>query len=297
MTLAVLVPLGLKISISLLVFSVGLGTAPGELMYLIRHPGRMTRALLAMNLVMPVIAVLAAKLVPMERSVAITLVALSLSPVPPMLPRKMLKAGGGHAYVASLLFTSAALSVIWIPLACAVIDKMFPADLSVPPLAVAPVVAISVVGPMIAGVAIRLLSEPLADWLIKPASIMATALLALTGLVVVMKMAPLIAGQIGDGLVIILGAFVILGLLVGHLVGGPDPADRTVLALATATRHPGIAIAIAHINFPTEQAVPAAVVIYLVVSAVLSLPYLAWRKNRSGTGDPAIRRQHGQVRP
>jgi len=61
-----------------------------------------------------------------------------------------------------------------------------------------------------------------------------------------------------------------------------------VLALATATRHPGIAIAIAiaHINFPNEQAVPAAVVIYLVVSAVLSVPYLAWRKNSSRVGDP-----------
>lgn len=59
-----------------------------------------------------------------------------------------------------------------------------------------------------------------------------------------------------------------------------------MLALATATRHPGIAIAIAHINFPNEQAVPAAVVIYLVVSAVLSVPYLAWRKNSSRVGDP-----------
>jgi len=279
MTLAGLVLLGLKASIGLLVFSIGLGTAPGELMYLVRHPGRMVRALLAMSLVMPIIALLAVKLLPMEKSVAITLVALSLSPVPPMLPRKMLRAGGGHAYVAALLFTSAALSVVWIPLASAVVDGIFPADLSVPPLAVAPVVVVSVVGPMIAGVAVRLLSEPLADWLIKPASILATALLAVTGLVVVVKMAPLIASQIGDGLVVTLAVFVILGLLVGHLVGGPDPADRTVLALATATRHPGIAIAIAHINFPSEQAVPAAVVIYLVVSAILSLPYLAWRKN------------------
>ena len=114
MTLAGLVLLGLKASIGLLVFSIGLGTAPGELMYLVRHPGRMVRALLAMSLVMPIIALLAVKLLPMEKSVAITLVALSLSPVPPMLPRKMLKAGGGHAYVAALLFTSAALSVVWI---------------------------------------------------------------------------------------------------------------------------------------------------------------------------------------
>ena len=296
MTLAVLVPLGLKISITLLVFSIGLGTAPGELIYLVRHPGRMTRALVAMNLVMPVIAVLAIKLFPMEKSVAITLAALSLSPVPPMLPRKMLKAGGGHAYVASLLFTAALLSLVWIPLVCAVLDWLSPASLGVPPLAVAPVVMVSVVAPMIAGVVVRLLSARLADGLVKPASILATGLLVLTGAIILAKMAPLIAAQIGDGLILILAAFVILGLLVGHMVGGPDPADRTVLALATATRHPGIAIAIAHINFPDERAVPAAVVIYLVVSGLLSLPYLAWRKRSSGEEAVEIRRQHGAAR-
>ena len=283
MSFAELVLLALKVSIALLVFSVGLGTKPTELTYLVRHPGRMARALLAMNLVMPVIAVLAVKLVALDRSVAITVIALSLSPVPPILPRKMLKAGGDHAYVAALLVTAAIVAVVWIPLACAVLDRIFPATIGVSPLAIAPVVMISVVGPMIAGVAVRLLSEALADRLIKPASILATALLVLGSLLIAVKMAPQIEAQIGDGLLIALVGFVVVGLAVGHLVGGPAPSDRTMLALATAARHPGIAITIAHIDFPGERAVPAAVLLYLVVCAVLTFPYLAWRKREAAS--------------
>ena len=39
------------------------------------------------------------------------------------------------------------------------------------------------------------------------------------------------------------------------LARGPDPEDRVVLALSTASRHPGVALAIATANFPQETSV------------------------------------------
>ena len=36
----------------------------------------------------------------------------------------------------------------------------------------------------------------------------------------------------------------ICGLAVGHFLGGPDEDDRTVLAFATVSRHPGVAMAV-----------------------------------------------------
>jgi bile acid:Na+ symporter, BASS family len=74
--------------------------------------------------------------------------------------------------------------------------------------------------------------------------------------------------------------FVLIGLAAGHLLGGPDPDDRTVLALSTATRHPGVAIAIANANFPGGKLAVAAVLLYVLVSAVVSIPYLNWIKRR-----------------
>ena len=67
-----------------------------------------------------------------------------------------------------------------------------------------------------------------------------------------------------------------VGLAAGHLLGGPDPENRTVLALSTAPRHPGVAIALAAATFPDQKLAPAAVLRYLLVSAVATKFYLVW---------------------
>jgi BASS family bile acid:Na+ symporter len=107
---------------------------------------------------------------------------------------------------------------------------------------------------------------------------------------------PTIVSLTGDGTIIALATFVLVGLAVGHLLGGPDPEDRSVLALSTASRHPGVALAIAHATFPEQQLVLAAVLLYLLVSALVPMPYLAWNRRRHADGLPA-RRGADKARP
>jgi BASS family bile acid:Na+ symporter len=83
---------------------------------------------------------------------------------------------------------------------------------------------------------------------------------------------------LGDGTLLAIVLFLVLGLLAGHLLGGPTPGDRSVLALATASRHPGVALVIAQLAFPTEKAVLAALLLYLVAGMIVTLPYVRWRK-------------------
>ena len=278
MTLVQLVPLILKISIALLVFSVGLGATPRDLTMLVRRPGKLINSLVAMNLVMMAVALAIALLFPLHRSVKIMLVALALSPVPPMLPRRLVKAGGGHDYVMSLLFCASVFAIFWIPFAGAVLDRMFPADISIPPGPVIGVLGITVLGPTLAGVIVRRFAPSLAERIAAPISKVATILLVAAAGLMLAKAAPAMLAQIGDGTLLAIAAFTILGLIVGHLMGGPSPGDRGVLALATACRHPAMAMTIAHLTFPAEKAVPAAVLLYLLVSVAVSLPYIAWRK-------------------
>jgi BASS family bile acid:Na+ symporter len=70
---------------------------------------------------------------------------------------------------------------------------------------------------------------------------------------------------------------VAVGLAVGHGLGGPDPHGRTVLALATAARRPGVALAIASANFLADKAILPAFPLYLVFGAILAIPYVIWR--------------------
>jgi BASS family bile acid:Na+ symporter len=74
--------------------------------------------------------------------------------------------------------------------------------------------------------------------------------------------------------VIVLALFTVVGLAVGHLLGGPDPHNRGVLALATATRHPGVAITFASLNFPDQRAAQVVIVYHLILGALVSFPYV-----------------------
>jgi len=65
---------------------------------------------------------------------------------------------------------------------------------------------------------------------------------------------------------------------VGHLLGGPRPDERQVLALTTSSRHPGVAFVVASANFAEPKLVLAAVLLYVLVNALVSLAYLAWSK-------------------
>ena len=66
-------------------------------------------------------------------------------------------------------------------------------------------------------------------------------------------------------------------LAVGHALGGPDGTDRTTLAIACATRFPGLGLLIASQNFPGAKPMPV-LVTYLLVSNLTALPYQLWRK-------------------
>jgi len=84
----------------------------------------------------------------------------------------------------------------------------------------------------------------------------------------------------GGGAVVAIVAFVAVGLLVGHLLGGPESEHSTVLALSTACRHPAIALAIASSNYPDEH-FGGTIILYLLVSAVAGIPYVAWQRRRA----------------
>jgi BASS family bile acid:Na+ symporter len=75
--------------------------------------------------------------------------------------------------------------------------------------------------------------------------------------------------------------FTLIGLAVGQVLGGPDPDNRTVLALSTAVRHPGVAVAIAGAVTEDKKIIAAAVLLAAVVGAIVTIPYVKMRKKSS----------------
>lgn len=287
MTPAELVPLALKASVFVLVFTIGLGTTPSELAEAIRRPRKLLKSLFAMNIVMPIVALAIVALFELRRPTEIMLIALALAPVPPLLPKKMVRAGGGHAYVMALLFAASLFAIISIPIAGRVLNIIAPVEISIPTGMIAKLIVLTVLAPTVVGMVFNLAAPKIARKIEGPLGGVATILVLLAGLLIAIKVGPTIAIQFGDGTLAALAAFVLIGLAVGHLIGGPEPRDRSVLALATATRHPGIAMAIASLTFPAETALLTTVLLYLVMGIVLGLPYVIWRRHTLSGGPDA----------
>jgi BASS family bile acid:Na+ symporter len=284
MTPVEVISLILKASILAIVFALGLGARPKDLLALVRRPLLLAKSLLAMVVIMPLTSVLLVKTLGLPGSVAVMLIVLPLAPTPPILPRKQAKAEGDHDYAIGLLVTAGLASIVWIPLALALMQRMLGLPLDIAPTRVASVVAVTILAPLTAGIAVAFLAPPLAAKWSPIISRVGGMLLALAALVILVSQWRHMVGLLGVGALSAFAIFVAVGLIAGHLLGGPDPSDRTVLAIATSSRHPGMALAIAHANFPHAQALVAAVLLFLVVNAVVSIPYVAWRK-RAGAAD------------
>jgi BASS family bile acid:Na+ symporter len=271
----------LKLSVILTVFALGLGVTVDDILALRRRPGHLVRSLTAMNLVMPLVAVGLATGLALRPPVEITLVALSISPVPPLLPRKAVKAGGQPSFVFGLLLAAGLFAIVFIPVALELISFVFKLPVRLSGLAVARIVGMTVFAPLGAGMAVKAFAPALADRAARPLSLAATVILFAALIPVLITKGPAIMSLIGNGTLLALAVFVVAGLAVGHLLGGPDPNDRTVVAYATAARHPGVALTIATANFPDQTLVLPALLLYLLVGAILTIPYNLWRNRRS----------------
>src|SRR4030095_5926336 len=128
MNVVAILGLGVKISIFMTVLSLGMRASVSDIGRLFRRPGQLTRAMLAIFVIMPVFAILAVKVFALSRVVRVVLVALSVSPLPPMFPKKAFKSGAEASFTFGLLAAATLFSIIMIPLAFAALDVLVPRD-------------------------------------------------------------------------------------------------------------------------------------------------------------------------
>jgi BASS family bile acid:Na+ symporter len=289
MTLQAAIMLGIKASIVLTVFALGLDATLRDITYLFRHPYRFARSIFAIDIVMPAFVLLMVLLVPLPGPIKLALAALSVSPVPPLMPKKARKSGGSENYIIGLLVAAAVVALAFVPLSVALLGWIFGVQAHIPVSTVALLMAVTVLGPLIVGVVVRDLWPGFAERAVKPVATFALILLVVCILPILPGAWPQIMSLVGNGSVAAFTAFVLVGLAVGHFLGGPNADDRTVLAIATASRHPGMALAIAASTFPAQKLAMPAVLLYLIVSAVVSAPYAMWRKRHIAVqhGSPA----------
>jgi BASS family bile acid:Na+ symporter len=277
MDLAQLIKLGIGLSVMLIVVSLGMRATFVEATSIFRHlfepPYKLLRAIFAMNVVVPAIAATVAGLFDRPQAVEVAIVAMAISPVPPILPGKQMKFGGHARYVFGLLIAVSLTSIVLAPLAVQILGRAFRRDLHIGFVDIAQFVAKTVLLPLGAGLLVRQFAPSFADRIGPHLSRLAFILLIAGLLPVLYTFWPGVWSLIGDGNAVLIAAVVLAAVAAGHWLGGPDRSERTALAITSAMRHPGIALAIAGTNFPDNTLIPAAILLYVILATIVTTIY------------------------
>lgn len=280
MSIADVVGLLLRASALATVFALGLRASAGEVAFLLRRPRLLARSLLAMYVVTPLVAVALVLVFEAPLAVEVAVLLMTIAAGAPALPKKLLKLGASEAYVYSLAVITALLAIATVPLSLAVLSAFFDRDVSVPASRVASVIVMGFLAPLGVGMVVGRVSPRLAarigEPLVTTAGIILTTLLLLN----VVSHFGEIAG-VGPTAFLLIVTMTLTALAIGHLLGGPDPNDRTCLALASATRFPAIGVLVASLNFPNVRPLPL-VSAYALASTLAVIPYVRWRRARQG---------------
>ena len=293
MTLADILLFTIKLSIFLTVLSFGLRATPSDIMHLFRRPGQLIRALLSIFVAMPIVAIVLIKLLPMDPVLETTLVALAVSPVPPVLPNKAIQEEGQKSFTYGLLAAVSIISVFVIPMAFRFLDAMFQRDNSFSDEATVKTISVTILVPILGGMVILYFLPKLAERFANPLHKLGGTLLMVGFLPVLISLLPLIWSLIGSGWAIVSIVFAVVGVTVGHFFGGPESSIRKVLSLATAARHPAVAIALVTSNVTEAQKdlAIASVIVYVLISGMVAAPFLARLTKRSEKSDDAVIKQ------
>jgi BASS family bile acid:Na+ symporter len=280
MSLAKVVQLVLSASVMMIVFSLGLQATMHDATYLFRQPRRLLKSFVSMFIITPVVAAVLAQALELPPAVEITMIVIAMSPVPPILPKKQLAAGGIRSYALGLLVAAAVMSVVFVPAALELFEKIFKRPAEMSPLTIARIVISSVIGPLATGLAVRRFWPGFAERAAAPLSRLATLLLIAALLPVQFAVLSAEISLIGHGTLLVLTVFVVICLVAGALLGGPERSHRIVLALSTASRHPGVAMAIVSANRPNQKLALPAILLYLTVSTIASAVFVGWLRRR-----------------
>lgn len=270
-------------TVFVVMFDVGLALVPAEFRWVLRHPGRLAKALFAVLVAVPALAWLVCRALDLPRAAEVGIMLMAIAPGAPVALRRSLDAGGHRGFAPALQIAVAALAVVSMPLSIAALDEFYAGRATAAPEQLARQVFVAQLLPLGLGVLAARLFPALAARVEPVLKRAGGALLLLLIALVLVDVGHVVPGA-GWRVVFAVVLLTLLALTTGHLLGGPEPATRTVTAISAAARNPGLALLVATLN-SAPPAVEAGVLAYFLVAAVTLLPYVAWRRRRAAAAE------------
>lgn len=235
-------------------------------------------ALLANFVLVPLLALIITRIIPMDQSLQIGLIVLATAAGAPFLPKLVQGAKGDVAFGVGLMVLLMVVTIIYLPI---ILPILLP-GVSVNPWDIAKSLIVLMLIPLAIGLLINSHSPDTAThWqpLMNKVSSVAMLILLVVGLGLNVSN---IISLIGSGGILAMLLFIVGSLLIGFLLGGREPGIRSVMGLGTAQRNVSAAILVSAQNFAGTITLP-----FVLVAAILLLLILLPTAKRLGAQSPA----------
>ena len=280
--MGLLVAAAVRITIVLLMISMGLRMGRRSFLLLWRNPALLVKSIAAAFLIVPAFTYLVIQIIPLSTAQAAGLWLIAIAPGAPMIQNAASRRAIGDPELAASFQVAAALLVIaFAPLWLLVMSALTGSELRMHPLAVARQVSQVQLIPVLLGLVIHERwprpAERAGDFIRKFGYI---ALMALFVLIFVLFLGRIIRSL--SGWEIVAAAMVaVCAIAAGHLLAGQDLATRATIANADAQRNIGLALAIATWNLPDQRgAVALVLVLYTLIATIAIAAYVTICQSR-----------------
>jgi bile acid:Na+ symporter, BASS family len=274
-----LVPIVAQAALALIIASIGLQARARDVLAAMRNTNLVLKGLVAVNIIVPIVAIIICSILPINSSVRIGIVIMAVSPMAPLVQMKMWKGGLDTSHAIGLYVALILSAILFVPATIALLSALYPGEASISVAAVAKMVAITTLLPVAVGLAISHWAPNLARRAAPVVLIIGFIAVGLLAVLILYKEGGAILRLLGDGTLFAIAVTVAAGLAAGHWLGRPNPANSDALAMAAGTRHPGIAALIVHANF-TDPRVMSTVLLFLLTGIIMTLAYLVWQLRR-----------------
>ena len=267
----------------LIMFALGLNLRDNHFDLIRDRSALLLRVLLGTCVLVPLVAMIILWLplsFELSQPARLSIALMAVCPSAPLTLRKAGKAGGNAQMAGYLQMAAAIAAIISIPLMAELFTTVFKGQgWEIRPIHVAMNVGQVQILPLLLGLFLR---RWLPAWVesAEPFFNKLANLLLLLLVVILVKAFPLLIPFASKNLLALalMAVMVIASLLIGYLLAGPDPKERTTVSLVTSMRNPGLALLFAQINAPQMLELKLSILTYLVLTIIFSILFLNWRK-------------------
>jgi bile acid:Na+ symporter, BASS family len=256
------VPITMFVFVVVSMLAVGSSLTVGQIVAPLRNGKLVFFALLANFVLMPAAAVAIAKLLRLDEPLGIALLLLGVAAGAPFLPKLAGIAKGNLAFAVGLMVLLMVLTVAYMPLVLPLLLQ----GVSVDPMKIARSLLLLMLLPLGVGLALNAWFGSIAERIrVLLNQISTLSLVLLIGLLLVTNIQNVVA-LFGTRGIFASILFLLIGVGVGWLLGGPGAGTKGVLALGTAQRNIAAALVVGGKDFDDPK-----VLVMIVVVAVVGL--------------------------